>query len=236
MPSADDYLARKLTCFVKLSTVELAGLAELQSAPFDVTRGKELLRQGEAGQAAYILHSGWGCSFKILRDGGRQVITFPIPGDMIGVRSILLKTSDHAFSAITDAQVSRISVSRLNTLIDEFPRLSTAIMWATSRDEAVTVEHLASVGRRTALERTAHFFLELRDRLQLVGLSSDSEYECPLSQYSIADALGLSSIHVNRVLRQLRELELLTFQDHSVTLHNAAGLAELSGYDNIEEH
>lgn len=234
MPLANDFLARKLTYFVPLSSTELAGLAELQSAPVHVTRGKELMHQGEKGQVAYILHSGWGCSFKILRDGARQIITFPVPGDLIGLRSVLLKTSDHAFSAITDAQVSRISVARVTTLIDEFPRLATAIMWATSRDEAVTVEHLASIGRRTALERTAHFFLELRDRLQLVGLASGTEYECPLNQYVIADALGLSAIHVNRVLRQLRELDLLTFQDHKVTLQDAAGLAELAGYDNVE--
>lgn len=234
MPSAPDYLSRKLESFVKLSSEDRAGLRELQSEPVHVARGKELLRQGETEQAAYILHAGWGCSFKILRDGARQIITFPIPGDMIGVRSLLLKTSDHAFSAITDAQVSRISVSRLTTLIDDFPRLSTAIMWATSRDEAVTVEHLASIGRRTALERTAHFFLELRDRLRLVGLATDAEYECPLTQYVIADALGLSSIHVNRVLRQLRELNLLTLQDHKVMLIDSAGLTELAGYDSIE--
>jgi CRP-like cAMP-binding protein len=234
MPFAVDFLAKKLTSFVKLSSTELAGLAELQSAPVNVERGTELMHQGEAGQIAYILQSGWGCSFKILRDGARQIITFPVPGDLIGIRSVLLRTSDHAFAAITDAKVCRISVARLTTLIEEYPRLGTALMWATSRDEAITVEHLASIGRRTSLERTAHFFLELRDRLQLVGLATETEYECPLSQYVIADALGLSSIHVNRVLRQLRELDLMTFHDHKVILLDAAGLAELAGYDSIE--
>lgn len=234
MQFANDYLARKLTSFVKLTPTELAGLAELQSAPVHVQRGQELMHQGETGQVAHILHFGWGCSFKILRDGSRQIITFPVPGDIIGLRSVLLKTADHAFSAITDIRVTRISVARLTTLVDEFPRLATALMWGTSRDEAMTVEHLASVGRRTSLERTAHFFLELRDRLQLVGLAGDTEYECPLNQYVIADALGLSAIHVNRVLRQLRDLNLLTYQNHKVILLDAARLAELAGYDNIE--
>lgn len=234
MPFASDFLTRKLTRFVKLSSTELAGLTELQSAPVKVEPGTELMHQGESGQIAYILLSGWGCSFKVLRDGSRQIITFPVPGDLIGIRSVLLRTSDHAFAVITEAQVSRISVARMTTLIEEFPRLGTALMWATSRDEAITVEHLASIGRRTSLERTAHFFLELRDRLQLVGLASDTEYECPLTQYVLADALGLSSIHVNRVLRQLRELDLMKFQGHTVTLLDAAGLAELAGYDSIE--
>lgn len=234
MPAANDFLAKKLTSFVRLAAAELAGLSELQSTPVNVEPGTELMHQGEAGQVAYILQAGWGCSFKILRDGARQIITFPVPGDLIGLRSVLLRTSDHAFSAITHAQVCRVSAVRVTTLIEEFPRLGTALMWATSRDEAITVEHLASIGRRTSLERTAHFFLELRDRLQLVGLASDTEYKCPLSQYVLADALGLSSIHVNRVLRQLRELDLMTFQGHKVTLLDAVGLAELAGYDSIE--
>jgi len=234
MPQAHDYLAKKINSFVKLSPAELEGLAQLQSVPVPVERGVELLHQGESGHVAYILRSGWGCSFKILRDGSRQIITFPIPGDLIGLRSVLLKTSDHAFSTVTDAQICRVNVARVTTLFEQFPRLGTAIMWATSRDEAITVEHLASIGRRTSLERTAHFFLELRDRLQLVGLASATEYECPLNQYVLADVLGLSAIHVNRVLRQLRELNYMTFQGQVVTLVNPAGLAELAGYDTIE--
>lgn len=234
MPVVDSFLANKLKSFVALTPAELAGLVDLQSAPVRVEKGQELLRQGATGPVAYILQQGWGCSFKILRDGARQIITFLVPGDLIGLRSVLLRTSDHAFSAVTEAQVSRISVPRVLALIDEFPRLATAIMWATSRDEAITVEHLASVGRRTALERTAHFFLELRDRLELVGLASDKDYDCPLNQYDLADALGLSAIHVNRVLRQLRELELMTYHSYKVTILDPIGLADLAGYDNIE--
>ena len=118
-------------------------------------------------------------------------------------------------------------------IFNEFPRLGAAILWATSRDEAMVVEHLVSIGRRTAIERTAHFFLELYERLRLVGLSSPTEFHCPLSQYVLADALGLSAIHVNRVLRQLRERELLTFRDHTVTVHNIADLKNLAGYEHM---
>jgi CRP-like cAMP-binding protein len=98
----------------------------------------------------------------------------------------------------------------------------------------MVVEHLADIGRRTALQRTAHFFLELHDRLRLVDLGSLSEFECPLSQYEVADTLGLSAIHVNRILRELRELRLLTFHKHRVTIHSRAGLIGLAGYEPIE--
>ena len=94
------------------------------------------------------------------------------------------------------------------------------------------IEHLVSVGRRSAVERVAHCLLELRQRLQLVGLASETEFQCPLTQYDLADALGLSPIHVNRVLRQLREQDLLTLKSHTAIFHNIAGLIRLSGYDN----
>jgi CRP-like cAMP-binding protein len=104
----------------------------------------------------------------------------------------------------------------------EFPYLGAAMLWAASRDEAMIVEHLVSIGRRSAIERTAHFFLELFDRLKLVGLVSVDEFDCPLNQYALADALGLSTIHVNRVLRQLRQQKLMTFRGHRVAIHDPA--------------
>lgn len=227
-------LATKLESFVHLSAPELEGLAQLMLPPIHVPRGKEIIRQGERDQVAYVLQTGWGCSSKLLKDGGRQIITFPIPGDCIGLRSILLRTSDHSFSALTDAIISPIEISSMLRVFVDFPHVGEAILWATSRDEAITVEHLASVGRRTAIERTAHFFLELGARLRLVGLATDSAFDCPLSQPILADALGLSSIHVNRVLRELRDAKLLTFHDHRVTIHNRNELMALAGYEDVE--
>ena len=115
-------------------------------------------------------------------------------------------------------------------IFNELPRLGAAILWAASRDEAMVVEHLVSIGRRSAIERTAHFFLELSERLQLVGLATDREFDCPLNQYVLADALGLSAIHVNRVLRQLRERKLMTLKDRRVTILDRAKLNILAGF------
>ena len=94
----------------------------------------------------------------------------------------------------------------------------------------MVVEHLVNIGRRSAIERTAHFFLELRERLGLVGLATDKEFTCPLNQYVLADALGLSAIHVNRVLRQLRERKLLTLRERKVIIHDPAALKRLAGF------
>jgi CRP-like cAMP-binding protein len=228
-------LAKKLNTFVQLSERELRCLAELQSAPAHVTRGKELVHEGQTGQMAHILQAGWACSFKLLPDGGRQIITFPLPGDCVGLGSALLRTSDHSFCALTDIVVCAVEASRMIRIFGEFPRLGAAILWAASRDETMVVEHLVSIGRRSAVERTAHFFLELWERLRLVGLATGNEFTCPLNQYVLADALGLSAIHVNRMLRQLRERKLLTLQAHKVIIQDPSGLKELAGYQDQEE-
>jgi len=228
-------LATKISAFVQLSERELDHLAGLESSRIRVARGRELVHEGEPGQVAHIIHVGWACSFKLLPDGGRQIIAFPIPGDCVGLRSMLLRTSDHSFSALTDATVSRISAASMREVFTEYPRLGAAILWATSRDEAMVVEHLVSIGRRSAVERMAHFFLELYDRLRLVGLASGDQFSCPLSQAVLADALGLSAIHVNRVLRQLRERRLLTFHEGVVSIRRPDELAALAGYEILEE-
>ena len=227
--------ARKLNSFVQLSDRELDRLARLESAQIRVARGRELVHEGEPGHVAHIIHAGWACSFKNLPDGGRQVIAFPVPGDCVGLRSMLLRTSDHSFAALTDATVSRVDAANVKEIFTEYPRLGAAILWATSRDEAMVVEHLVSVGRRSALGRMAHFFLELYDRLHLVGLASGDSFMCPLSQNVLADALGLSTIHVNRVLHQLRERGLLTFKGRNVTIQNASALKEIAGYENPDD-
>jgi CRP-like cAMP-binding protein len=227
---ADSLLARKLGAFFCLTPRERALLAELQSAPVRVERGRELVHEGQTGHRAYVLLAGWACSFKLLPDGGRQIIGFPLPGDWIGLGSALLRTSDHAFSALTDVVVSSVDATRMRRLFEELPRLGVAILWATSQDESRVVDHLVSLGRRSAIERTAHFFLELHERLEWIGQAPDQVFACPLNQYVLADALGLSAIHVNRVLRQLRERGLLTLKGRSVVIHDKSGLVAMAGY------
>ncbi|MCA1776826.1 MAG: Crp/Fnr family transcriptional regulator, partial [Loktanella sp.] len=111
------------------------------------------------------------------------------------------------------------------------PRLATAVLWAVSRDEAMVVEHLVNLGRRSAEVGMAHFLLELGARLQLVGVGDKSGYDCPLTQHHLADTLGLTSVHVNRVLRNLREDGLLTFQKGRVIFDDLDKLSELAGFD-----
>ena len=224
-------LARKLSAFVSLSDAELAVLAGLHQRRRVFLTGTDLVHQGQSKQAAYILASGWVCSYKIQSDGSRQIVDFQIPGDFLGLRSVLLRTSDHSFEPITDIQAAEVFASDLLTAFADTPRLATAVFWAASRDEAMVVEHLVNIGRRDADARVAHFLLELGLRLALVGMGSKDGYDCPLTQYHLADALGLSAIHVNRVLRQLRERGLVTFREGHVSFHDHDSLADLAEFD-----
>jgi CRP-like cAMP-binding protein len=230
MAAVQSPLARKLSQFVQLDRSELAALAELEAVRRPVEAGTELVHERQAGHQAFILQEGWACAYKMVPDGGRQVIDFSIPGDVMGLRSVLLRTSDHSFSAVTRVVVAEVSARQMVDRFQHLPRLGAAVLWAASRDEAMVVEHLVSVGRRSALERTAHLLLELWLRLQLVGLGTSAGYACPLNQYLLADALGLSAIHVNRVLRQLRERGLVTFRDGQVLFHDLPRLRSIAGW------
>ncbi len=231
MPAVESAIVRKLGSFVRLSSLELQFLAEIQSGWRSIPKNTELVHEGQTGHRAYILQEGWASCYKQLPDGGRQIITFSLPGDCLGLRSVLLRTSDHSFATITDAVVSEVPAQRMTAVFHDQPRLGAAILWAASRDEAMTVEHLVNVGRRSAIQGMAHMILELCERLQLVGLATPNGFDCPLNQQAFADALGLSAIHVNRTLRQLRERGLVTLSVHRIAIHDLKLLRELAEYD-----
>ncbi len=224
-------LARKLSAFVALSAQELSALERLHRRRKPFGAGHDLVRQGQPGQSAYLLASGWVCSYKTQVDGTRQIVDFQVPGDFLGLRSVLLRTSDHSFEPIVDSQAAEVPRQDLLDVFARTPRLATAILWAASRDEAMVVEHLVGIGRRDPVVRLAHLLLELRAKLSLVGLGSEAGYDCPLTQYHLADALGLSAVHVNRVLRQLREDGLVTFRNGHVTFDDHDRLVALAEFD-----
>ncbi|GGH43464.1 helix-turn-helix domain-containing protein [Frigidibacter albus] len=223
--------ARKLGAFVALSGEELSALDRLHGRRKTFPAGRDIVHEGQVNHSAYILASGWVCSYKLLSGGTRQIVDFQIPGDFLGLRSVLFRTADHNIEPVTKVEASEVPAADLLATFGKTPRLATAVLWAASRDEAMVVEHLVGIGRRDAKERTAHFLLELGARLKLVGLATASGYACPLSQYMLADALGLSAVHINRELRELREDGLVTFQHGKVEIHDLDGLVALADFD-----
>jgi len=231
--SAPSPIAQKLSAFMTLTPDETALLATLSENSRTFEPNFDIVHQGQTEHAAFILTEGWVCSYKFQPNGSRQIIDIQIPGDLIGLRSILLHTSDHSFEAITKVKTAKVSVIDLLGVFKTAPRLAMAVLWAASRDEAMIVEHLVGIGQRSAEERVVHFLLELGARLMLVGIGTPAGYDCPLTQYHLADALGISAVHVNRTLRQLRENVLLTFQNGFVTFNDYQQLVALSKFDSV---
>lgn len=224
-------LTKKLASFVALTDADLEILARFHGRRRTFMSKHEMIHEGEKNQSAFILAEGWACSYKILPDGERQIVDFQIPGDFLGLRSILFRTSDHSVDAVTRIEASEVLASDLLDGFGQSPRLAAAILWAASRDEAMVVEHLCNLGRRSSEARMAHFLLELGARLKLVGVGDKTGFDCPLTQYHLADALGLSAVHANRVLRTLREDGLVTFQKGRVSFDNFRALTDLAGFD-----
>jgi CRP-like cAMP-binding protein len=223
-------LTRKLSAYVALSDIDLETLARFHRRKRSFKSGYELIHEGQRKQSAFILAEGWACSYKMLPDGERQIVDFQVPGDFLGLRSVLFRTTDHSVEALTRIEASEVLAADVLDSFAKAPRLATAVLWAASRDEAMVVEHLVNLGRRSAEVRMAHFLLELGARLQLVGISDKTGFDCPLTQYHLADALGLSAVHVNRVLRHLREDGLVTFQKGRVSFDDFQGLTSLAGF------
>ena len=224
-------LIGKLRAFMALSDAEAVVLDRLHQRRRRFVAGRDLVHQGQVEQSAYILCAGWVCSYKLQPDGSRQIVDFQIPGDFLGLRNILLRTSDHSFEPIVDIMAAKVHQSDFLQAFAQTPRLAAAVLWAASRDEAMVVEHLVGIGRRNAEQRVAHFLLEIGARLALVGMGTKAGYACPLTQYHLADALGLSAVHINRVLRHLREDGLATFQHGRVTIDDPDRLVALAEFD-----
>ncbi len=231
MTTCDSPIIRKLTSYGALSTSDRTLLSDLLRRRRTYASGREMVRQGQCNRTAYVLDDGWAFSYIILPDGTRQIVDFRIPGDFLGLRSMLFRKSDQNVEPITAVEASEMHAADWLTALAATPNLARALIWAASRDESMVAGRLASLGRRQAPERVAHFLLELGARLQLVGLGTTEGYCCPLTQYHLADALGLSAVHVNRVLRDLREDGMVTFQNGRVTFDDFDRLVAYADFD-----
>jgi CRP-like cAMP-binding protein len=224
-------LYRKIAQFGQLDAEEIPVLRDMIRETRNFEADTEFGREGESSDDCLIVLEGWGCKYKDLEDGTRQIIHFPILGDFVGVHARLFKAADHSFATITACKLGVFSAERLQEVIQSYPRLGQAILWSAARDKAIMVEHLVNIGRRNAHQRIAHFLLEICSRMDFAGLGKDGHYRCPLTQDHLADALGLTSIHVNRVLRQLRERELVSLERGTLHIKDFYRLSELAAFD-----
>ncbi|MFZ2003556.1 MAG: Crp/Fnr family transcriptional regulator [Stellaceae bacterium] len=221
----------RLAKLVPLSPEETAVLNELQSSPRTVQRHRDIITEGRSYGSLFIIMEGNAIRYRILHDGRRQIVNIVLPGDIVGALGYFMESSLYSTKALTEVLVATVPFARLNALFETNPKLVTKIFWWLSCESTIYAEHLVDLGRRSALERVAHFLLELLTRLQSVGLADDQSFKIPLTQELLADALGLSIPHVNRVLRRLREDNLVVVEDQRVTVKDIESLSELADFD-----
>jgi len=223
-------LTRKLSRCGALTPDEIAILDDLQSATRVIRRNREIITEGRKYDTLFILIEGVSIRCRILHDGRRQILNIAFPGDFIGFPSAFSERALYSITALSDCVLAPVPFLRLLGLFDRQPRLAAAVFWSFACEAAMYAEHLIDVGRRSALERVAHFLLELLTRLQVIGLADECSFRMPLTQELIADALGLSVPHVNRTLRQLRDDELVSIEEHIVIIKDVEALSALADF------
>jgi CRP-like cAMP-binding protein len=204
-----------------------AAIRDMKELPADRT----FIRAGQVLSYSTLLLDGLACRYKDLRDGARQISELNVAGDFVDMHSYTLKKLDHNLQTLSPCRIAVMGHDEARALFDSFPHLRDVYWFGTNLDAAIHREWALSLGRRDAKSRTANLFCELRVRLGIVGLADESGYELALTQTDLAECLGLTSVHVNRVLRELREEGIVQFRGGRVAIADLKALERVAEFD-----
>jgi CRP-like cAMP-binding protein len=207
-------------------------IAEVREVP----AGRVIVRAGTILSESTLLFEGFVCRFMDLADGQRLITELHVTGDFLDLHGFLLKRIDHNVGAMTPVRVALVPHHALRRISEQYPHLTRILWFSTLLDAALHREKIISIGRRSAIARIAHLLCELYIRLKLVGLAADCRYALPLKQADLADATGLTSVHVNRMLRKLRTDEILTFRGGEVIIHDWERLQRVAAFSETYLH
>lgn len=228
--------SRKLAGYSSLSPDDVALLEGTVSSARALPANYDLVMEGDKPGPTFVVLDGWACRYKMLPNGSRQILAFLLPGDSCDLHVSLLDRMDHSIGTLTQSQVAAVSAERVGRLFDATPTLARALGRAQLVDEVVMRAWIVNMGRRDSVERVAHLMLELYVRLRNIGLTSQGSCRMPLTQTMLADALGLTPVHLNRVLRTLRERDVMTLALGTLHIRNVAELVRIAGFDETYLH
>jgi CRP-like cAMP-binding protein len=198
-------MARRMESRWPLSDADRQALMSLQHSVRKVPAGAHLVRDGEPPEQCALLLSGYAYRYKITGDGARQIISLHVAGEFVDLQNSFLPVSDHSVQTLTEADVAFVPLQAVREITLTHPGVGRAMWIDTLIDSSIFREWVVNVGRRDSRARVAHILCEFSLRLEAAGLARDHRYELPMTQEQLADAVGLTSVHVNRVLRQLGE-------------------------------
>lgn len=216
-----DALLRGLSAFAALSQEEVRAVQDLSRGTIR-TFGprRDIVREGDRPRSAFLIQSGWACRYKALPDGRRQIIAILLPGDICDLNLDLIEAMDHSVAAMSHLQLTELMPDRLREAMCNHPRLIDAFYWREMVNSAITREWVLNVGQRSALERVAHLICEVYYRLNSLGLAKSNSIRFPMTQADLADATGLTPVHFNRMIKELREAGLIHLRSKTLEIPN----------------
>ena len=226
-----DLLTRKLESKSTFSDEERGALTGMPMQVTDIRAHQDIVREGDRPSRSCLLIEGFTCNYKVTGEGKRQIMAFHVPGDIPDLQSLHLKVLDNSLGTITPCKVGFIRHETLQDLCARHPRITAALWRETLIDAAIYREWVVNVGRRPAYARVAHLLCEIVVRLRAVGLVEGDGCDLPMTQGEIADATGLSAVHVNRTLQELRAAGLVRLGDGSMQILAWEGLKAGGDFD-----
>jgi len=233
----DSPLIRKLSRLTLLEEDDRQWLEQLETGQAQSHAARrDIAHEGAPIGNVHVILSGWACRYKMLEDGRRQILSFLLPGDMCGLDLISFPCWDHSVGAITAVRTATIPAATVHELVRERPGVAGAFWAETLAGAAIQREWAMGLGQRSALERISHLLQEIFLRLRAVGLAQEDGCPLPLTQTDIADATGLTSVHVNRMLQELRTRDLITIRGGTLVILDATLLRSISMFHSSYLH
>ena len=229
----ENRFVHKLKALVELTSDDIAALENATARPRHYSAKQDMIREGDRPGPVFVVLDGWACRYKILPNGSRQIMAFLLPGDACDLHVGMLNAMDHSLQAITETKVALIPGEEMALLLEAHPTVARAMYKSQLVDEGTLRAWIVSMGRRSSIERVAHLMCELY--IRSIERESDGDgykqIALPISQVIFADALGMTPVHINRVLRELREAGAMSFSRGSLRVLDPVKLVQIAGFD-----
>jgi CRP-like cAMP-binding protein len=225
------HLIRKLRRYVELPAPAREALEQLSLMERRFVAREDVFRIGDPPTHINLILEGWAVRYVYLEDGRRQICGLLLPGDLCDLRMTLLASMDHSVGALTPLRIAQIRPESLQEVSKAHAVVERALDWNSLLEESIARAWIINIGQRSASERLAHLFCEVFTRLQTVGLVDGHSCAFPLTQEQLADTVGISTVHVNRSLMDLRSAGLISLKDRTLTIIDRQGLESFAMFD-----
>jgi CRP-like cAMP-binding protein len=230
------HLISRLERFIALSCEEKQALEDAVTGLISYRAKEDIILQGDQPDHVHLLATGWACRYKLVPDGGRQIMAYLIPGDLCDVQVTLLERMDHSISALSACEVYTLPLASLSDLMRRYHSISRALWWSTLIDEAILREWLVGMGRRPAEKRLGHLICEMWVRVGAVGLTDGNNFEMAVTQEELADTMGITPEHMSRCFQTLRSRALISTEGRRMTITDFDQLVAFSDFDPLYLH